>query len=218
MACDGSYCPAEPSATEIALGHLCAASPQLAGVIERVGAYQPAMTRDPFVALVGSVVHQQVSMSAAAAILKRVRACCPGRRLTPAAILGLPRTALRRAGCSRQKVATLRELAGAFVTRRLTRAGLRRLPDEEVFRLTTQVKGVGRWTAEMLLIFCLGRPDVWPAADFGLRKAAQKLLGQAAMPSVEEMRALAEPWRPYRTYAAWYLWRSLDGPVAPRIA
>lgn len=155
-------------------------------------------------------------MSAAAAIQRRLRAACGGR-VTPAALLCLDGEALRALGLSRQKAEYVRNVADAFSSRQLTAARLRRMTDEEVIAATTAIRGVGRWTAEMLLIFCLERPDVWPVDDFGLRTAVGRFLGLSETPPPSAIRDVADPWRPYRSYATWYLWRSLQGPVAPRI-
>jgi DNA-3-methyladenine glycosylase II len=89
------------------------------------------------------------------------------------------------------------------------------MSDEQVIQATTQVLGIGRWTAEMLLIFCLERPDVWPIDDLGIRKAVRNLLGDNDLPHRDTITGLAEPWRPFRSYASWYLWRSLEGPLMP---
>jgi DNA-3-methyladenine glycosylase II len=201
-----------------AIRHLRAAEPSLGQIIDHVGAHHPIITPDPFIALAGSITQQQVSMSAAAAIYGRIRDLCPRRRVTPRAILALSEAELRGAGLSRQKAAYLGNLAAAFASRTLTATGLRRLSDEDVIATTTRIKGVGRWTAEMLLIFCLERADIWPADDLGLRKAVQRYLQLDQLPAAKTMHALAEPWRPYRTYASWYLWRSLEGPLMPGIA
>ena len=143
---------------------------------------------------------------------------CPRRRLTPAAIMALDHDTLRAAGLSRQKAAYVRNMAEAFASRELSAAKLRRMSDDEVVEATTRIKGVGRWTAEMLLIFCLERPDVWPVDDLGLRKAVRNFLAMTEMPRPAEIQAVADPWRPYRSYATWYLWRSLEGPLMPGVA
>ncbi len=201
--------------TRAALRHL-RADPQLAPIIRRVGPFRPALSADPFGTLVGSIVHQQVSMSAAAAIYRRLCSACGGR-LTARAILAAPPRALRAAGLSTRKVGYVRSLADAFASRRLTAAGLRRLDDEAVIAAVTSLPGVGRWTAEMLLIFCLERPDVWPIDDFGLRAALPRLTGAAEPLPRPALAAAGEPWRPYRSYATWYLWRSLEGPKPPAV-
>lgn len=201
-----------------ATAHLTAADPRFAGLIARVGPYRPIITRDPFIALAGSITHQQVSMAAAATIFRRLCDLCPRRRPTPVAVAALRKPALRRAGLSRQKAAYLHDLAAHFNAGRLSAARLRRLPDEDVIDAVTQVHGIGRWTAEMLLIFSLERPDVWPVDDLGLRKAMQRFLDLPAAPSPKSLHAPAEPWRPYRSVATWYLWRSLDGALLPGIS
>jgi DNA-3-methyladenine glycosylase II len=200
-----------------AIRHLRRADARLARLIERVGPFCPVVTRDPFLALVGSVIHQQVSMSAAAAIHRRLRGLCD-QRLTPAGVLRLDPADLRGAGLSRQKAEYVHNVAAAFATRTLTAAKLRRMSDEEVIGAATAVKGVGRWTAEMLLIFCLERPNVWPVDDFGLRKAVRNFFGLTEIPAPAAIRDLADPWRPYRSYATWYLWRSLEGPRMPSVS
>ncbi len=211
--------PAHPdNARAAATRHLCRVDPRLAALIKGLGPYRPTITRDPFAALVGSIVQQQVSMAAGTTIYRRLRRCCPRGRLTPAALLALDDAALRGAGLSRQKASYVHNVAAEFAARRLTRAGLRRMSDNEVIAATTLIKGVGRWTAEMLLIFSLERPDVWPVDDLGLRRAVQLFLGAETPPTAAEMHALGEPWRPHRTCASWYLWQSLGGPVVPGVA
>jgi len=200
-----------------AVRHLRRVSSRLGALIDRIGPHRPIITSNPFAALIGSIVHQQVSMSAGTAIYRRVVDRCARRRLTPPALLAVSEAELRGAGLSRQKAAYVRNIADAFVSRTLTPAKLRRMSDEDVVAATTQIKGVGRWTAEMLLIFCLERPDVWPVDDFGLKKAVRNFLGHAELPSTTAMNELAEPWRPYRSYATWYLWRSLEGPLLPAV-
>ena len=192
--------------------------PRMAALIRRVGPFAPRITRDPFCALVGAIVHQQLSMTAAASVFGRLRDLCPRRRISPAAILSLSDAKLRAAGLSRRKIRYVRAIAEAFATRRLSRSGLRRLDDEAVVETVTRLPGVGRWTAEMLLIFSLERPDVWPVDDLGLRKAAAGYLGRAEPPHEAALQDLGERFRPYRTFATWYLWKSLDGPMTPGIA
>jgi DNA-3-methyladenine glycosylase II len=208
---------ASAETTVAALQHLSAAHPRWPEVIAAVGPYRPTLTTDPFIALVGSITHQQVSMSAGATIFKRVRALCPRCRLTPGAILATSDAHLRSAGLSRQKAAYLRNIAESFASRQVTPARLRRATDAEVVELVTQIKGVGRWTAEMLLLFCLHRPDVWPVHDLGLQRAAQRFFSLRKPPTPQSLEKLGEPLRPYRTYATWYLWRSLENPVPPAV-
>lgn len=200
-----------------AADHLRRADERFAPLIDRFGLERPVITSDPFVALVGSIVQQQISMGAANAIYGRLRDLCPRRRVTPAAVLTLDDAALRGVGLSRQKIRYARELASHFADGRLRSRQLRRMDDAAVVAATTQVIGIGRWTAEMLLIFCLERPDVWPVDDLGLRKAVQRFCRKREMPAPRAIERLADPWRPYRSYATWYLWRSLEGGAMPGV-
>ncbi len=201
--------------TAAALRHLRKADKRLARVIDHVGPYLLQVTRDPFTALLSSIIHQQISMKAAATIRARVRDLCPRKRMTATNMMALTDDALRGAGLSRQKARYVRDLSEHFLDRRITAASLRKMSDEQVVAATTQVLGIGKWTAEMLLIFCLERPDVWPVDDLGLQAAAHKLLRKSKPLDRAKLQVLGDPWRPYRSYATWYLWRSLDGPVTP---
>lgn len=203
-------------AARAAQQHLSRVDDRMGALIRAIGVYRPNINRDVFTTLVHSIVSQQVSMSAAATILKRFRAACGGR-FTPESILRMDATALRAVGLSQQKARYMHSLAEHFADGRLSAAKLRRMSDEEAIQAAMQVKGVGRWTAEMLLIFCLERPDVWPIDDLGIRKAVMNFAGLPEMPDRTTLVSLAEPWRPYRSYAAWYLWRSLEGPLMPGI-
>lgn len=199
-----------------AVAALKAADEQMAALIDHIGPHRPVLTRDPFRALVGSILQQQVSMSAAAAMQRKLKAACRGV-VRPETLLALDAAALRACGLSRQKAVYMHELARHFQCGGATSRGLRRMSDEEVIANVTQVKGIGRWTAEMLLIFCLERPDVWPIDDLGLRKAVGRFLNKKEMPKPEIMLKTGERFRPYRTYASWYLWRSLEGPFMPGV-
>lgn len=201
-----------------AIDHLKSADPRLADLIDTIGPFRPMITRDPFEALLGSIIQQQVSMSAAATIQGRVYALCDTPRPTPVAIAALTPEALRDAGLSRQKARYVRATAEAFVSGELSAPLLRRLDDRQVLERVTRIPGIGRWTAEMLLIFCLERPDIWPVDDLGLRKAVGRFLGLDTTPVARDIESVADAWRPYRTYATWYLWRSLEGPLMPGIS
>ncbi|HSB52838.1 MAG TPA: hypothetical protein VLD58_00705 [Gemmatimonadales bacterium] len=155
----------------------------------------------PFPALVDAIVSQQISGKAAASILARLKTLVP---IAPAALAEADLRRLRRAGLSRAKAVYVRELARFAVEGGLR--GLRRLPDDAVVERLTSVKGVGVWTAEMFLIFSLGRPDVWPVGDGGVQRAAMNLYG---VRNVKQLARLGDRFRPYRTHAAWYFWRSL---------
>ena len=148
--------------------------------------------------------------SAAGAIDGRLRAAFGGRYPRPALLIAAREGKLRGAGLSGRKAATLRAVARAFEEGRLSTRKLGRLDDDGVIEAVTEIKGVGEWTAQMLLIFTLGRPDVLPVGDYGVRKAAMSLYGLEELPQRAELETLGEPWRPYRTVASWYLWRHSD--------
>lgn len=192
-----------------ALRHLCK-DPVLASLIHRCGPFElKAMPcPSPFQALAESIIHQQLNGRAAASIFARFEALFPSP-MTPVHILAASEEALRGAGLSRAKVAAIRDLAerteGGLIS---TWAQLRKLEDEAIIERLIQVRGIGRWTVEMLLIFRLGRPDVWPVDDFAVKKAYGQVFGQH-LPKAREMTQRAEAWRPYRSIVAWYLWRSL---------
>ncbi len=168
--------------------------------------------RSPFESLVSAVAHQQLHGKAAATILGRFRVLfAPARFPTAARLAEVSDDALRGCGFSRAKTAAIRDiaektLAGVVPTSR----AIARLSDEEIIARLTAVRGVGRWTVEMLLIFKLGRPDVLPADDFGVRNGCRIAFGLPAMPTPKELFALGERWRPHATTAAWYLWRAAD--------
>lgn len=190
-----------------ALGHLCDADATLARIIAAVGPF--TLQREPhgFYTLVDAIVSQQISVKAAAAIMARVaQAAAP---LGPVTLLELGPERLRGLGLSNQKARYVLDLAARAADGRLDLDHLAALDDEAVVTELTRVTGIGRWTAEMYLIFALGRPDVLPVADLGLRQAVQRAYGLADLPQGPAIQALAAPWRPYRSVATWYLWRSL---------
>jgi DNA-3-methyladenine glycosylase II len=184
--------------------------PVLGAVIRRVGACELRRRGDPYRYLVRSVLYQQISGAAGRAIEKRLHAAFGGRVPMPAQLRIAETDTLRSAGLSRQKIESIRAIATAFDERTLDGRKLARLPDEAVVEALTQVRGVGEWTAHMLLMFSLGRPDVLPVGDYGVRKAARDLYGLADLPKPRELEALGEAWRPYRSVATWYLWRSTE--------
>lgn len=186
--------------------------PKLGAVIKRIGpcGLPDVVLRDPFVALTRSIASQQLSMKAAETIFNRLCDLCPpDRHPTPERLLALSDDQVRAVGYSRPKVGFLKDLARHVVDGRLDLHGLRRHSDEEVLRQLTAVKGIGRWTAEIFLMFRLGRPDVLPAGDLGLLNAAQRAYGLRKRPTPDRLRKMGEAWRPYRSVAAWYLWASL---------
>jgi DNA-3-methyladenine glycosylase II len=168
-----------------------------------------------FGALVSAILGQQISVKAARSIRARLEALVPaGQEMTPDLILSLTPEQLRAAGLSRAKALYVVDLAEKVRNGTLDLALVAEMPDEDVADVLTRVKGIGRWTADMFLIFCLGRCDVLPVGDLGLRAAAQRVYSLSALPDPRTLRAIAEPWRPYRSVATWYLWRSLDNTPA----
>lgn len=169
---------------------------------------------DAFLTLARSITSQQISVRAADAIWGRLELACKGR-VIPARLRKLEEEALRSAGYSRQKVSYLHSLADFFHTRKHLERDWAEMNDEEVIKDLIQIKGIGRWTAEMFLIFHLQRPDVFPVDDLGLLKAIRLRYDGDEGWKKADYRALAERWRPWRSVATWYLWRSLDPlPVA----
>jgi DNA-3-methyladenine glycosylase II len=164
---------------------------------------------DPFTALVRAIVSQQLSTRAASTIYQRVARLCRGR-VTPAALLRLSDDELRGAGLSGQKTRYVRDLTARVRDGRLALGELGDLDDEAVVDRLTSVTGIGRWTAEMFLIFRLQRPDVLPLGDLGILRAVQQQYGLRRAPTPARLTALGEPWRPFRSVACWYLWASLD--------
>lgn len=192
-----------------AIVHLREADPVMRAIIDQVGAYQ-IQFRDPdFETLVKSIVYQQLSGRVAGVIFGRVTDAAGGR-LTPEGILKLRPVRMRTLGLSGQKTAYIRDLARHARDGRVVFEELARLPDEAVIERLTAVKGIGVWTAHMFLIFALRRPNVLPTGDLGIRNAIRKAYGLLELPKPAEMETLSEPWRPYRTVASWYLWRSLE--------
>ncbi len=181
--------------------------PRLGAVIASVGPCRLRPSGDPYRSLIRSVISQQLAGAAANAIAGRLRSHFGGRFPRPELLLAAPAAELRAVGLSRQKAATLRAVAAAFADGSLTSRRLRRMDDAGVTEAVTQIKGIGEWTAHMLLIFSLGSPDVLPVGDYGVRKGVMKLYGLPALPARAELESVAEPWRPYRSVASWYLWR-----------
>ena len=165
---------------------------------------------DPFAALVRTITAQQISTKAAATIHGRLVALMPEGVATPDALLSITDDQLRGAGLSRQKSSYLRDLGHKVTTGELPVHTLADLTDEQVIDAIVKVKGLGRWSAEMFLMFRLRRPDVLPVDDLGIVTAIQRLYGLRKRPKPDRIRKIAEPWRPYRTVACWYLWRSLE--------
>jgi DNA-3-methyladenine glycosylase II len=187
--------------------------PVLAAAIRDLGpcTLYESRTHHPFVSLARALTSQQLSGKAAATIFNRVLELVGGRdALTPAGVLALDQQKLRGAGLSWQKISYIRDLSERVSDGRLVLDDLEHRPDAEVIEAITAVKGFGVWSAEMFLMFRLNRPDIFPIGDLGIAKGTQKLLGMKSRPSARTMLRAAERWRPYRSVAAWYLWRILD--------
>ena len=196
--------------------HIAATDPRIAALIARSLRYniKPAPLIRPFDALAESIAYQQLSGKAAATIFGRVRALFPrGKYLDPEKILATPDESFRAAGLSRSKIAAVKDLAAKTIDGTVPSArAIARMSDEEIILRLTEVRGIGRWTVEMLLLFDLGRPDVWPVDDYGVRKGFAKIFGRRKLPTPKQLMKFGEKWRPYRSVAAWYFWRALDVP------
>ncbi len=199
--------------------HLRRADPVLRDVMKRSVPFElrTRPTQSLFAALMESIVYQQLSGKAAATILERTRRLfLPKRFPTPQDILAAPESSLRSAGLSGAKTAALKDLARHTVDGTVpTLARVRRMPDAEIIERLTTVRGIGVWTVEMLLMFRLGRPDVLPVGDLGVRKGFALAYGLDAMPTPRELTAHAERWRPFRSVASWYMWRATEMEFGP---
>ncbi len=197
---------------QAAVAHLRAADPTLARIIEAVGPLTLEPRDGSFRSLSRAIFFQQLAGPAARAILNRVlQTLGAGEEAwyTPKQLLAATDEQLRAAGLSRQKMAYLRDLSQRFAAGELNEDDFGHLEDEDVIQRVSTVKGIGRWTGEMFLIFTLGRADVLPVDDLGVRRGMQIAYGLGDLPKPDEMRRIAEPWRPYRSAGTWYMWRSL---------
>src|SRR2546430_3443804 len=196
---------------------LRASDPRMAALIARSRRYEigPAVSIRPFDALAESIAYQQLNGKAAAAIWNRVRALYSKRkRLDPAQVLATPDETLRAAGLSRAKIAAIKDLAAKTLDGTVPSGrALLKMSDDEIIACLTQVRGIGQWTVEMLLLFDLGRPDVWPVDDYGVRKGFAKTFGRRKLPTPKQLIKSGEKWRPYRSVAAWDFWRAVGAPA-----
>jgi len=193
--------------------HLMRSDPKMRDVIKRIGPCRlhAAAPADPFEALCRSIASQQLSIKAAETIFRRFcELFPPDCKPTPERVMRLDDDRIRGAGFSRPKVTFIRDLAAHVLDGRLDLHGLNQHPDDEVMRQLVAVKGIGRWTAEIFLMFRLGRQDVLPADDLGLMNAVHRVYRLRKRPDPKRLRTMAEIWKPYRSVAAWYLWASLD--------
>lgn len=207
---------------ELAVRQLAAADPKLGELIQRAGAFQLRLKsqHSPFEALLESIIYQQLHGKAAAAILKRLLTAFGELHPAPEHLLQAPEEMLRGAGLSASKAKALRDLAAKTIDGTVpTLAQIRRMPDAEIIERLTAVRGIGQWTVEMLLMFRLGRPDVFPLTDYGVRKGfaltfnrlpKSKPFDASMLAKPAQMARRAEKWRPWRSVASWYLWRACD--------
>ena len=200
--------------SEEAIKHLTKADKVLGRLIKKVGpcGWKPERRRSPFESLVQAVAHQQLNGTAAKTILGRVKALYPGRAFpTPEDLLATPDEKLRAAGLSRAKVASIKDIAAKTLAGIVpTSRAIARMDNETIIAQLTGIRGVGPWTVEMLLMFKLGRTDILPVTDFGVRKGFALTYALEDLPAPKDLLEHGERWRPYRSYAAWYLWRALD--------
>jgi len=205
-----------PFDLQLAERHLAASDAKLAALIARVGPcrLQVEALASPFAALVESIVYQQLTGKAAKTIHDRLVALFPRRHVNPRRLLATHHRRLRSSGLSRAKVLALKDLATKTLEGVVPPLpALHTMDDEQIIARLTAVRGVGRWTAEMLLIFRLGRPDVWPVTDYGVQKGYARVFSRGRLPSPKLLLRRGERWRPYRTAAAWYLWRAAEAPA-----
>jgi DNA-3-methyladenine glycosylase II len=195
---------------EAGLNHLRAADPVIRCVIDQVGPFRLKLQRNRFRSLVRSIIAQQISGSAARSIHEKLRRSLAPRRVTPENLARLTLAQMRSAGLSPQKSAYLSDLSNKVLDGHVRLAKLARLPDDEVVAELVQVKGIGFWTAQMFLIFSLGRVDVFPHQDLGIRTALRNLYRLPNLPDKETGHEIARPWRPFATLGSWYCWRSLE--------
>jgi 3-methyladenine DNA glycosylase/8-oxoguanine DNA glycosylase len=199
-----------PYDAQVARTHLSRRDPVMRQIIKRIGPLELELRGTPYQTLMRALLYQQLAGPAAAAIERRFLALYGDRPPEPSELLATTPERLREAGVSRQKASYLHSLAEHSTNGGLEPRKLNRLPDDDVIALVTEVKGIGRWTADMLLMFCLGRSDVLPVGDLGIQKSMMQAYGLDELPQPEAMARIAESWRPYRSAGSWYLWRSTD--------
>lgn len=199
--------PRDPSDAALVLRHK---DKRLRKIIDACGPFTLKPRRGYFAALCRTIVGQQLAVAAAATIYERFRKLFPNGRPNPEALLRIRNARLRSVGLSNQKTTYLIDLATHFSERTIPHRRLSKMSDEAVIETLTEVKGIGVWTAQMFLIFVLGRPDVWPTGDLGIRRALERSFAVPLDATLEDLERMGAPWRPHRSCAAWYLWRSLE--------
>jgi DNA-3-methyladenine glycosylase II len=195
---------------DVIIKYLSQSDPCLGEVIRTVGKYSIKIHNDPFQSLVKSIIYQQLAGRVASVIYGRFIKYYNGSPPLPEQILSTPDSVLKSLiGLSTKKIQYIKDLSARVTERKLDLVILSDMRDEEIIAQLMQVKGIGRWTAEMFLIFCLGRLDVLPVTDLGVRKAMQKIYSLPDLPKQSKMLAISQPWKPYRSVATWYLWKSI---------
>ncbi|HWX39500.1 MAG TPA: DNA-3-methyladenine glycosylase [Candidatus Sulfotelmatobacter sp.] len=196
-----------------AIRELCRADRRLAKVIRKVGPFptKKPKPQHPYAVLLKAIVYQQLAGKAAAAIFGRVTALGANSFPTPEEIIALDETKLRKAGLSRQKIAAVKDLAAKTIDGTVpSLKEIRRMSEEQILERLTRVRGIGEWSVQMFLMFQLGRPDILPIQDYGIRKGFQQLYGLDDVPKPKAVLEHGERWRPYRSIASWYLWRAAE--------
>jgi DNA-3-methyladenine glycosylase II len=210
-----------PVDTDQAMRDLCRADGRLAKVIRKIGSFpnQRRKSQHPYAVLLKAIVYQQLAGKAAAAIFGRVTALGANGFPTPEEIMALDETKLRGAGLSRQKIAAVKDLAARTMDGTVPNLKeIRRMSEEEILERLTRVRGIGEWSVQMFLMSQLGRPDILPIQDYGIRKGFQNVYGLDDVPKPKAVLEHGERWRPYRSIASWYLWRAADQKSAKKSA
>lgn len=185
----------------------------MAKIIKRVGPIKLKPNKKYFLVLCRSIISQQISVKAADAIMDRFLKLFPKQTPTPQRVREISESKIREAGLSKQKIAYMKDLSKKFLDKTINPRKFQFMKNEEIIESLTQVYGVGRWTAEMFLIFSLGRPDVFPVGDLGVRAAIKNIYNLATMPSAKDLKPYGEKWAPYETVGSWYAWRSLNPEI-----
>ena len=184
--------------------------PKFSVIIKQVGEYNVKITKNRYQSLIEAIIAQQLSGSAAESILKKFKKLYKTKFPKPIEVIKTPDSKLRSAGLSKMKISYIKDLSKKIETNQLNMRNILTKNDEYIVKQLTNVKGIGRWTAEMFLIFSLGRLDVLPVGDLGLKKGIQLMFSLDELPNEKEIEQIAESWKPYRTVATWYLWKSLQ--------
>jgi DNA-3-methyladenine glycosylase II len=184
--------------------------PKFAKIIMQVGDYNVKITKNHYQSLVEAIISQQLSGSAANSIIKKFRKSYKSKFPKPRDVIKTSDSKLRTTGLSKMKIVYIKELSKKIESKELNMRKISTQSDEQVIEVLTDVKGIGRWTAEMFLIFSLGRLNILPVGDLGLKKGIQLMYSLKKLPEKEQIEQLAESWKPYRTVATWYLWKSLQ--------